>query len=195
MSIRPQGPADTVISENLLMRCSPYYVEDLLDPEHAWDLTEDALPLPALNETAARAHGFGLPHRKEGAVVLLLVLDTRSGRVRQLVLLGRLGPATARADLYGFADIHSTLGKEIAPTTLEGGQSESRTEFAYYWIGHSIEHYPSVRGARDRSDRCSWALSHGCLRSKIVETDGRFPDLLKADPSETERTVSGGTTR
>ncbi|GJW24226.1 hypothetical protein Tco_0038037 [Tanacetum coccineum] len=86
-----------------------------------------------------------LPLRKR-SVVLLLVLDTRSGRVRQLVLLGRLDLpqlATARADLYGFADMLDAapgrqttreLGygitdtwddlvgaiQEIAPTTLEG---------------------------------------------------------------------------
>ncbi|GJX87347.1 putative reverse transcriptase domain-containing protein [Tanacetum coccineum] len=77
-----------------------------------------------------------------GCVVLLLVLDTRSGRVVKLVLARQVN-CPARADLYGFADMLDAapgrqtsreLGygitdtwddlvgaiQEIAPTTLEG---------------------------------------------------------------------------
>ncbi|GKF16014.1 hypothetical protein Tco_0057476 [Tanacetum coccineum] len=116
MSIRPQAPAP-FLSEEVVERVlalptpppsplspyssplpspplpipppiSPAYVEGSLGSRAAGIRRRDALP-SRVHETVLRFLRCGYRFVR-GCVVLLLVLDTRSWRVRQLILLGRL---------------------------------------------------------------------------------------------------------
>ncbi|GJX67046.1 hypothetical protein Tco_0302773 [Tanacetum coccineum] len=183
---------------------SPIYVPFVPEPVYPEFLPGDDEVFPA--EEHLHACGLDSTHRSSSHRVLI-----RGRRVRAAATARQVGPTTARADLYGFADILEAapgrrmsreLGygirdtwddlvgaiQEIASTTLEGDDARYERALLRARVNRLDSDRPFHRRTallmdeEARLSRAAWAQSMDACDQK----------LLKADHSETE-TLYGDT--